>query len=58
MATVGKPLCDSMGYGPFLKELKDKILVLQIFALRLREGKLAPQGNHIRTRTVKDYEVA
>ena len=47
--------CDKLAVDPFLEESEDKVEYLQIFAVQLREGKIAPQGNPLRARSVEDY---
>jgi len=45
--------CQDLHVDPFLTQLDDPILLLQIFAHRYREGTVAPSGAAVRSRTVK-----
>ena len=46
--------CDSLGIHPSLATARDPIPYLQIFARRYRDGRLAPSGRPVRSRTVED----
>ena len=41
--------CAELGIDPFFKGIEDKVEKLQLFAVRLRSGKLAPEGNPIKS---------
>ncbi len=38
---------------PYLQQIEDPILLLQVFAHRYRTGALAPSGTTVRSRTVE-----
>jgi len=46
--------CVSLQADPFLQCGTDPILLLQIFAQRYRDGRIAPSGKQVRSRTVED----
>ena len=37
--------CDKLAIDSFLQESQDKVEYLQIFAIQLQEGTIAPKGN-------------
>lgn len=45
----------SLGLDPYLEAFEDKIPLLQIFARRVRSGKLAAKQDPVRARTAEDY---
>jgi hypothetical protein len=46
--------CNENGIDPFLRRWSDPIPVLQVFGQRYRDGRIAPSGKCVRSRTVKD----
>lgn len=46
--------CDSCSIDPFLSSHSDPVPILQIFAQRFRDGRLAPSGKPVRSKTVSD----
>ena len=40
--------CEKLAIDSFLQESQDKVEYLQIFAVQLREGTIAPKGNPLR----------
>ncbi len=45
----------ALGLDPFLQAFPDKILFLQIFAIRVRCGELSASGCAVRARLAEDY---
>lgn len=52
---VWQGYCGELGISPWLTDIEDPIPILQVFAQRLRTGKLATRGYPIRSRSVEDY---
>ena len=46
--------CSDMQIHPSLSTVRDPVPYLQIFARRYRDGRLAPSGRQVRSRTVED----
>ena len=49
-----KEFCEDSGLDPFLLCTKDPIPYLQVFAVRYRDGRLAPGGKPVASKTVSD----
>jgi hypothetical protein len=47
--------CREFNLEPTLADLPDPVPILQVFATRLRDGRIAPSKNSIRSRSVEDY---
>ena len=45
----------SLGLDPYLPDVSDKVPYLQVFAVRLRRGDIAPSGQPLKSRSVEDY---
>ena len=46
--------CRALGTDPTLADVDDPVLLLQLFAQRYRDGRIAPRQNPVRSRTVED----
>ncbi len=46
--------CQEQGWDPWLYEFEAPVPILQVFAARYRDGRIAPSGNPVRSRTVED----
>ena len=46
--------CQTLGTDESLTDVSDPVLILQLFAQRYRDGRLAPSGRPVRSRTVED----
>ena len=46
--------CHAIGTDPTLADVDDPVLLLQIFAQRYQDGRIAPRHNPVRSRTVED----
>ena len=46
--------CDDHGLDPFLRNYKDPVPILQVFGQRYRDGRIAPWGRPVKSRTVED----
>lgn len=51
---VWNKFCTELAVDPLLTNIEDPVLLLQVFALRYRNGTIAPKGNAVRSRTVED----
>ena len=45
----------TLGLDPFLQPLSDPVPILQVFARRVRDGRLALDGKPVRARTSEGY---
>jgi hypothetical protein len=50
-----KTFCQGLGIDPLLRDIPDKVPTLQVFAVRLRSGEIAPKQNALRSRSVEEY---
>ena len=46
--------CASLSLDPFLRHSKDPVPYLQVFGARYRDGRIAPRGNAVASKTVSD----
>jgi hypothetical protein len=46
--------CIDLGIDPFLRTWSDPIPILQVFGQQYRDGRIAPSGKCVRSRTVED----
>lgn len=44
--------CHDLHVDPYLRECQDPITLLQVYAVRVRDGRLAPSGNPVQSSTV------
>lgn len=47
--------CGELAIDPLLETVENPIPILQVFALRVRQGVLAAAGSQVRARTAEDY---
>ena len=47
--------CEKSHVDPFLISVANRVEILQVFARRLRDGRIAPSGRQIRSKSVSDY---
>jgi hypothetical protein len=52
--TRWRHFCDALGTDDELTDVTDPVLLLQIFAQRYRDGRVAPRHRPVRSRTVED----
>ena len=52
---IWETYCSKTNLDPFLLNVDDPVPYLEIFAKRLRDGRIAPSGRQIRSQTVSDY---
>ena len=53
--TIWETFTIDLGIDPFLQAIEDPVPILQVFAQRIRSGKLAANGNPVRARSAEDY---
>lgn len=46
--------CAGLKLDPFLRQMADPVPLLQVFAQRYRDGRIAPSGKPVRSRTAED----
>jgi hypothetical protein len=46
--------CSPLGLDPYLSDYTDPVPILQVFAQRYRDGRLAPSNRTVKSRTVED----
>ena len=52
--SVWTAYCEEVGIDPLLETAEDPIPYLQVFAQQYRDGRIAKDGNAVRSRTVED----
>jgi hypothetical protein len=51
---IWQRFCHTLGTDPYLGDGQDPLLLVQIFAQRYRDGRIAPSHHSVRSRTVED----
>ena len=52
--SIWSDFCHTLGTDPTLADVGDPVLLLQLFAQRYRDGRLAPSHHPVRSRSVED----